>query len=74
MSTCSILNGLDVDEHECVIPYLRVHKPFFSCYSLSSGLSGVQVEEIVGNAIDKKMLSTINKILIDNLSISSFCY
>jgi hypothetical protein len=28
----------------------------------------------VGNAIDKKLLSTINKILIDKLSIRSFCY
>jgi hypothetical protein len=28
----------------------------------------------IGNAIDKKLLSTINKILIDKLSIRSFCY
>ncbi len=28
----------------------------------------------LGNAIDKKMLSTINKILIDKISIRSFCY
>ena len=28
----------------------------------------------VGNSIDKKMLSTINKILIDKFSIRSFCY
>jgi hypothetical protein len=28
----------------------------------------------VGNAIDKKLLSTINKILIDKLSMRSFCY
>jgi hypothetical protein len=29
---------------------------------------------VLGNAIDKKLLSTINKILIDKLSIRSFCY
>ncbi len=28
----------------------------------------------VGNAIDNSFLSTINKILIDKLSIRSFCY
>ncbi len=28
----------------------------------------------LGHAIDKKLLSTINKILIDKLSIRSFCY
>jgi hypothetical protein len=28
----------------------------------------------VGHAIDKELLSTINKILIDNLSIRIFCY
>jgi hypothetical protein len=28
----------------------------------------------VGHAIDKKLLSTINKILIDKFSIRSFCY
>ncbi len=30
--------------------------------------------KLIGNAIDKKMLSTINKILIDKISIRSFCY
>jgi hypothetical protein len=29
---------------------------------------------IVGHAIDKKLLSTINKIPVDKLSIRSFCY
>jgi len=32
------------------------------------------VEYCLGNTIDKKLLSTINKILIDKLSIRSFCY
>jgi hypothetical protein len=31
-------------------------------------------DKVIGNAIDKKLLSTINKILIDKLSIRSFCY
>jgi hypothetical protein len=29
---------------------------------------------VIGNAIDKKLLSTINKILIDKISIRSLCY
>ncbi len=29
---------------------------------------------LIGNAIDKKFLSTINKVLIDKFSIRSFCY
>jgi len=28
----------------------------------------------VGHTIHKKLLSTINKILIDNISIRTFCY
>ena len=35
--------------------------------------NGVKIT-LVGNTIDKKLLSTINKILIDKLSIRSFCY
>ena len=31
-------------------------------------------QETIGHDIDKKLLSTINKILIDKLSIRSFCY
>ena len=38
-------------------------------------VTSVTVMDIpLGNAIDKKLLSTINKILIDKLSIRSFCY
>jgi hypothetical protein len=33
-----------------------------------------QMRAKVGNAIDNSFLSTINKILIDKLSIRSFCY
>ncbi len=29
---------------------------------------------LIGHTIDKKLLSTINKMLIDKLSIRSFCY
>ena len=32
------------------------------------------VMHAAGNAIDKELLSTINKILLDKLSIRSFCY
>ncbi len=34
----------------------------------------VNKNTVVGNAIDNSFLSTINKILIDKLSIRSFCY
>ena len=31
-------------------------------------------DPVIGNVIDKKLLSTINKTLIDKLSIRSFSY
>ena len=53
-----------------VVAAKRVYSVIQLCvYSLH-----IQHSIQVGNAIDKKLLSTINKISIDKLSIRSFCY